>query len=376
MTDDHNVTRLHPRGSNRQNEVRARFRSGLIAASEFEGVPMPERQWIVPDYIPARNVTLLSGDGGIGKSLLALQLGMARALGREWVGLLPEPGQTLVLSAEDDREEMHRRLGLMRPFYDASWSQLGDLKINDVVGKGCVLGALNRGRIEATPMCCELDAYMAESALSLVILDVLAAMFAGNECQREQVRQFVDILNGLCRRHDCAILLLSHPSLTGINTGTGLSGSTDWNNGVRSRLYLRTPPASNDGSTPDKNLRTLEGMKANYGERGGKIDLEWKDGVFRRVKEPALLDKLAAEKKAEDVFMRLMKRFNSEGRNVSDKNGTSYAPAIFAAQPDAEGITSKQFKGAMDRLFVAKDIRLMNKGRPSKPAWTLVPADE
>jgi hypothetical protein len=32
---------------------------------------VPERKWIVSNLIPARNVTDISGDGGLGKSLLA-----------------------------------------------------------------------------------------------------------------------------------------------------------------------------------------------------------------------------------------------------------------------------------------------------------------
>jgi hypothetical protein len=58
-----------------------------------------------------------------------------------------------------------------------------------------------------------------------------------------------------------------------------MSGSTDRNNAVRSRLYLQTKRA-NEGSEPIERLRTLQGVKANYGEPGGKIDLEWRDGVF------------------------------------------------------------------------------------------------
>jgi RecA-family ATPase len=110
-------------------------------------------------------------------------------------------------------------------------------------------------------------------------------MFPGDEKIRAHVRQFVNLLKRIARNHACAVLLLAHPSLTGMNTGTGLSGSTDWNNAVRSRLYLKTPKTDDD-ITPNKNLRTLEGMKSNYAERGGRIDLEWKAGVFVRVNEP------------------------------------------------------------------------------------------
>jgi hypothetical protein len=35
-----------------------------------------------------------------------------------------------------------------------------------------------------------------------------------------------------------APVLIAHPSLTGMNTGSGLFGSTDWHNGPRARLYF------------------------------------------------------------------------------------------------------------------------------------------
>src|SRR5262249_47100688 len=113
----------------------------------WEGVPIPERQWIVPDYIPAEVVTMLSGDGGLGKSLLALQLAVGRALAKEWIGLLPEPGKTLILSAEDDANEMHRRLDAVRKFYNAKFSEFGDIRLIDLVGDDPLLASLTRGKI-------------------------------------------------------------------------------------------------------------------------------------------------------------------------------------------------------------------------------------
>ena len=83
----------------------------------------------MPDYIPANTVTLLS-DGAIGKSLLALQLGVARALAKEWIGLLPEPGRSLILSAEDDADEMQRRVDDIRKFYDARMADLSDMRLS------------------------------------------------------------------------------------------------------------------------------------------------------------------------------------------------------------------------------------------------------
>src|SRR5205823_452768 len=44
--------------------------------STFAGRKPPERPWLIKKWIPWRQVTLLGGDGGTGKSLLALQLMM------------------------------------------------------------------------------------------------------------------------------------------------------------------------------------------------------------------------------------------------------------------------------------------------------------
>lgn len=346
----------------------------IINPADWEGLPVPPREWIVPGYIPHKTVTLLSGDGSVGKSLLALQLAAGRALAREWIGLMPEPGRTLILSAEDDADEMHRRLEDIRKFYGARMTDLTGMQLVDLVGEDSILGALTKGQIEPTLMYHALDACLTEWQPDLTILDVLADMFSGDENSRPQSRQFIGLLKRLGRNHACAILLLAHPSLTGLNTGTGTSGSTGWNNAVRSRLYLQTAKAS-DGTEPNKNLRTLEGKKSNYGEAGGKITLEWKNGLFVPLQGETGLDKLAAEAKADDVFLTLLKRFNGQGRNAADRKGTSYAPALFAKEPDNHGNSKEQFEDAMRRLFKDSKIHIVDIGRKSKPSRTLMPVE-
>ena len=96
------------------------FRDRAFNPANWEGEKAPPRKWIVPNYIPDGTVTLLYADGGTGKSYLKLQLAVARATAREWIGLIPEPGRTLVLSTEDDLDEMWRRLEGMLPFFNAN----------------------------------------------------------------------------------------------------------------------------------------------------------------------------------------------------------------------------------------------------------------
>jgi RecA-family ATPase len=138
----------------------------VINPADWEGTTIKPRKWIVPDVIIDESVSLLYGDGATGKSLIALQLAAGRALGKEWIGLCPEPGKTLILSAEDDEDEMKRRLNDIRQLHGASWANFAGIRLVDLVGEDSVLGELMKGRILPTRMYHALDNQMAEFALA------------------------------------------------------------------------------------------------------------------------------------------------------------------------------------------------------------------
>jgi hypothetical protein len=81
------------------------------------------------------------------------------------------------------------------------------------------------------------------------------------------------------------------------------------------------------------------------------------------------LDKAAQDAKADDVFLDLVRPFTKENRNVSDKSGTTYAPARFVKEDEAKraGISSKVLEAAMLRLFKAEKIWNEPYGKPSRP---------
>lgn len=110
----HNVTNLcdfrnRPRQADARPDSGSR-KSRFFVASDLAGKEVPPREWLVPDLVPAGTVTLLTGDGGTGKSLVALQLAAACAMGRPWLGRDVAAGRALFISAEDDQDELHRRL--------------------------------------------------------------------------------------------------------------------------------------------------------------------------------------------------------------------------------------------------------------------------
>ena len=74
------------------------------------------------------------------------------------------------------------------------------------------------------------------------------------------------------------------------------------------------------------------------------------------------------------MFLQILRRLAGQNRYVSDKTGTSYAPAIFAQEDLAKRahMTSKVLAEAMRRLFDADKIWNEPCGKPSRPAFRLM----
>jgi RecA-family ATPase len=174
---------------------------------------------------------------------------------------------------------------------------------------------------------------------------------------------------------DGSIALISHPSLAGINTETGLSGSTQWHNSVRARQFLRG--VKPEGGEPvDHDLREIVFKKNNYGPISESIILRWTDGLFLPV-PGVTIDQAAREATAKHVFLSLLDRFIAANRDVGDKPGSNYAPTLFSKEDEAKlaKLSKKDLEGAMRQLF--RDGQIVNEprpgSRPSRPSYRIVP---
>ena len=137
-------------------------------------------------------------------------------------------------------------------------------------------------------------------------------------------------------------------------------------------MVFRTA-TTDKGEGPNSELRELVFMKNNYGPIGARVLLRWKSGVFVPEPREGSLEKAAAERRAEELFLTLLNRFTGQGRNVSDKVGPSYAPALFAEEAEAKAarIGKTQVVAAMARLFSAGKIHLDPYGYPSRGTFRI-----
>jgi len=253
---------------------------GALAGRE----PAPPA-FIVPDWLPAGEVTLIAAHGGTGKSTAALHLAVCLALGLDFHGLHVEPRGVDFVSFEDSEAVLHWRVHRICRAVGVDVRELvGMLRLFDATR--CTDAWYSRG---------ELGAYgptlafhrMAERIGGpgrVVFVDGSSDTFAGNENDRAQVKAYLRMLRGFVAP-DGALVLTSHvdkAALKAAAEAAGFSGSTGWHNGVRSRWFMY---AEADDAGGETGRIVVELRKSNLARAGARMVLSFDEaaGIFRRV---------------------------------------------------------------------------------------------
>jgi len=342
----------------------------LVDPITLQGVTVPARSWIVQDWIPNFQVTMLGGDGGVGKSPVAQQLMTACATGGKWLGLDVKRCKAIAIFCEDDADEIHRRQVRINEAMGLEFGDLENMAWASTAGEDNILAAFDRETwaLRETEVLRSIIKTAMDFGAELIILDSLYDLFSGNENDRGQAQQFIGFLRQIAIAIEGAVLLTAHPSVRGIDSGAGTSGNTAWHNAVRSRLYLHRPKERDD-ETPDDNARILSRRKANYAGTGDGIDLEWKDGVFALPYQATGAVKGMEKRNAEMAFMDALKAINKRGQRVNASLNTgSYAPRFMArsSMSQTAGFTERDLVQAMNRLFDQGRIVVREEGPKSR----------
>jgi RecA-family ATPase len=340
----------------------------LITPLDWPDEAPPPVDWLADGRIPRGDVTTLHGDGGAGKTDIACQLAEACVRGAPyWLGHEVAPGPFVVISAEEPQRELRRRFWLHGRRDGFSPADLANLHLwfpDDVAG--AVFATPDRnGIMHPTPLFRAIETAIARVAPIGVIVDNVAATFTGNQNDRVMVRSYVNLWRTIARQPSRpAVLLLDHPSLSGLTNGSGRGGNMDWRNAVRSALYLRVPE---DKAEAERGIRVLETQKSNYGQTGQAVRLQWATGGLQLEQAQGSLARIAEEAKVDDLFLRLLDKFTAQGRDVRSTTGSGYAPGEFEEDPEARAaaVKARALKAAMARLFEAGKIANV-QGKRSK----------
>ena len=248
----------------------------------WNDIEVIDREWLIPNWLPANTATMFTGDGGAGKSWLTLQAVCQIASGFNNAFLNPEfpipseaddsiaPKHVIFATYEDEPAEIKRRLQSLAS--DMNWilesldTIQQHLHIVDMRGIGSVWGPglgkhiANTGDIlfagEAIRTICE------ERNAKLLVMDPLSGAFGGNENDRTAVYDFVSAFRGWGDAAKCALLVIGHLPKGAEGRAAGFSGSTAWEASARS-MWMLSKQNAGDSKNP-KEYWALLHTKANY----------------------------------------------------------------------------------------------------------------
>jgi hypothetical protein len=222
----------------------------------------PERQWILPGVLPLGVGAMFGGAGGVGKSYSTLLLAVSICLGIDFWGLGQcNPGKVMIFSAEDDRDEMHRRLHKVLDWMIAAgvpfepYHLEGRLFISDRVGKDNLMTVVRDREVQRTAMAERIARTVAQvPGVSLVILDPLSRFRGGSGNAEEEATRFVEAVESVRTYTGATVLLPVH-----LNKAASRSGDS-------SQDAIRGSSALVDGM---RWVGTLLGMSEQVGEERG-----------------------------------------------------------------------------------------------------------
>lgn len=341
-----------------------------FSPAKWQGRDPPPFNWMVDGCFLRGTVAMLSGDGGLGKSLLMQQLCTAAALGKSWMGLATQKVKTFAMFCEDDEDELHRRQQRINEHYQCDHGDLESTLYLSRVGMDTPLAEVDRraDTLRATEHYNQLLHAVTDFGAQIVVLDTVADVFWGDEIRRGQVRKFVTMLRRIAVQIQGCVILTAHPSVSGMASGTGLSGSTAWNNSVRARLYLtrgKAPRDEEEQTDEERNERFLKTMKNNQGPYGDRLRLLWKDGVFERMDEQGVgtVDRIDMDNRLIAALRRMIK---NGVMPVADPNPPSSFTNLVRKEADCRQYKWTAIKTAQERLVESGKIVRVAMGPPSK----------
>lgn len=326
----------------------------LIDVGDWEGQPIPEREWVVPGWILPRAVTLISGAGGTGKSLLIQQWLSAIALGDGFMGtrgVAPVPA--LYVNCEDDTEELQRRqAAIAKTFGRRMASYAGQLHIVARLGMDNPIGVIgDDGKFKPNQLFADIrDAALSVGA-KVIALDNAMQLYVGNLNDPREVTVFCNALTRLALETGAAVILAGHVAKA---QGSEFAGTMAWENAVRMRLFLKREVDEKGEEVEDSDRRILTRGKANSARKGERLTMMWHEGAFHDESKIAGTEgRLVVE---EAAFLRCLEAVTEQRRNVSHMPSKNWAPAVFAGMPEASGVSKRGLEQAMERLFSSGEI--------------------
>lgn len=191
-----------------------------LSAAEFLAVQRPPIQYHIDGILPHGGKMTFSAAAKFGKSMWAIQVGLALAAGRcEWLGWkFGEPSRVLYVQAEIMDGLVENRLRWMArsmPVQIDKARAFDNFIIREInAGRPSLMGQEARKAFEAT---------LGMAKPQVVILDPLAALCPGlEENEASAMTLILDYISDITQKFNCAVILIHHHSKAGGARGSSV----------------------------------------------------------------------------------------------------------------------------------------------------------
>jgi hypothetical protein len=265
---------------------------------------IPPRDWIVPGLLLRKMLTVLVAPSGSGKSLLTLQLALALASNIEWAGWRPRAAyNVLVVNAEDDVDEMKRRLAGMLRYMPIDQRAIAERFIIADNPEGVVLARFDARTktLVRTPLVETLLQIIALNRIDVIFVDPFAETFEGDENSNSELKWAGMLWREIARRTNAAICLVHHTK----KYATGMAGDVDAARGASALIGIaRVVSTLFPMTATEAEALSVEGdLRGNYLRYDdAKANFNLKSAVAKWFhKETVVLDNKTAERPGDQV---------------------------------------------------------------------------
>lgn len=342
--------------------------------------PPPERRWLLADVLPLGVVGLLAAGGGTGKSYLTIQLAISVVAGVPFLGLeVKEQGAALILAAEDETDEIHRRLWrIVQQYRQDGLLDEGRLEllrerlfIASRVGVDNRLTIESGGEVIRTGMTKKLINTIEElPRVVLLVLDPVSRFRSGDENDNDAATRFVEAVETLRAATGATVLLPHHVSKAGLSAGAerlsveGLRGASALVDGVRwagAMATLRKDAAKDYGIKEEDAGRfvRLDVVKNNYAAPWPGMWLErGPGGVLIPTKLEARRDH-DRQRKGDERYRELLPKLQGLIRQHAEQGDplTRRKLRDYAGVAGMFGVGDQTLRGIVERAIAEGEIK-------------------
>jgi len=312
-------------------------------------MPPPRRRWLLtlPEsqggqgLLPRGKAGIIAAEGGIGKTAALVELAICVVTGRPWFGFYAVPvtvaGRVLLLLAEEDGDDAHRRLWTTAEALGLSDLERAEcaerLVVIPLAGTPVALTATSSTGLNETPLAKVLRERLVleagQDGWAMVGLDPLSRFAGGDvEASNEAATRYIQVLESLAAVPGHPTVLVSaHSSKVARRQGqadvrgvTGLSDAARWVATLR-----------REGEEVIFSMK-----KSNYSLPCAPLRLRWHDGVLGAVSGAEILAAASAAQADFDVALdgdvrRVVEVLVREG-TMTSRDGIAHAAGLRLAR--------------------------------------------